>query len=70
MNNEKKRNRQSRRLETPSPGRETVNTQMETHNQGNEVSTNFNVNVQEGSGDGNCEHQLTELSLISNKIQV
>ena len=65
-----KRYRQIRRLETPSPERETNNTQIETPNAGNETLTNSNVIVQERSGDGSSENHLTEPSLISNEIQV
>ena len=65
-----KRNRRSRKLETLSPEREVNNTQVETPNTGNETVTNFNVNVQEGLGEGNSENQLTEPCQISNEIQV
>ena len=65
-----KRNRRSRSLETPIPERETNNAQVGTPNPGNETLTNFNVDVQEGLGDGNSENQLTEPSLISSEIQV
>ena len=64
------RNRRCRRLETPSPERETNNTQIDTPNQGNETLPNFNVNVPKGLGDTNSENQLTEPSLISNEIQI
>ena len=40
-----KRNRRSRRLETPSPERERERTQVETPITGNESLTNFNTVV-------------------------
>ena len=64
-----KRNRRSRRLETPSP--EKVNhTQFETPNTGNETLTNLNENVQGYLGDNVSENQLAEPSQTSNEIQV
>ena len=65
-----KRNRRSRKLETPSPEREVNNTQLESPNAGNETSTNINVNVQENLGDNTSENQLAEPSQTSNEIQV
>ena len=62
-----KRNRRSRRLETPSPSREE---NVETSNPGNITLTNFNSVDQENLGPNVSENQLTELSLISNEIQV
>ena len=64
-----KRNRRSRRLETPSPERETSNTQAETSYSGNETLTNNNAVVQENLGENNCGNQLAEPSQISNDIQ-
>ena len=65
-----KRNRRSRRLETPSPEREVNNTQLETPNTGNETLTNLNENVQGNLGDNVSENQLAEPSQTSNEIQV
>ena len=65
-----KRNRRSRRLETPSPDREVNNTQLETPNTGNETLTNLNMNVQGDLCDNISENQLVEPSQSSNKIQV
>ena len=65
-----KRNRRSRRLETPSPEREVNNTQLETPNTGNETLTNLNENVQGNLGDNVPENQLAEPSQTSNEIQV
>ena len=65
-----KKNRRSRRLETPSPEREVNITQLETPNTCNETLTNLNVNVQGNLGDSNSENQLAEPSQTSNEIQV
>ena len=65
----KKRNRRSRRLETPSPQREIGNTQVESPHTGNETLTNFNTVVQDSLGETNPEYQLIEPSQISNEIQ-
>ena len=65
-----KRNRRSRRLETPSPDRRLCEAQVETPNPGNVTLTNFNDNGQESLGCSNSENQLTEPSQISNEIQV
>ena len=65
-----KRNRKSRRLETPSPDRRLSETQVETPDPGNMTSTISNVIVQESLDCSNSENQLTEPSRISNKIQV
>ena len=65
---ENKRNRRSRRLETPSPEREVERTQVETPNTGKEILTNFNT-VQGSLGENISEDQLTEPSQISNEIQ-
>ena len=62
-----KRNRRSRRLETPSPSREE---DVETPNPGNMTLTNSNLVEQENLGSNILENQLTEPSLISNEIQV
>ena len=69
-----RRNRQSRKLETPSPDREVEVTQVETPNTGNETLTNFNTVVQESLCENNLENQLqlrepTEPSQISNETR-
>ena len=64
-----KRNRRTRRLETPSPEREIGNTQIESPNTVNETLTNFNTVVQDSSSENNPENQLIEPSQISNEIQ-
>ena len=63
-----KRNRRSRRLETPSPEREIERTQVETFITGNETLTNFNKVVQENLGENNSENQFTEPSQFSNEM--
>ena len=65
-----RRNRRSRRLQTPSPDREVEITQIETPNAGNETLTNLKTVLQESLGENNSENQLTEPSQISNEIQV
>ena len=65
-----KRNRRSRRLETPSSEKEGNNTQLETPNTGNETLTYLNGNVQGNLGDNNSKNQLADPSQISNEIQV
>ena len=62
-----KKNRRSRRLETPSPSREE---NVETPNPGNITLTNSNLVDQENLGPNILKNQLTEPSLISNEIQV
>ena len=64
-----KRNRRSRRLETPSPKREIGSTQVESPNSGKETLTNFNTFVQNSLGEDNPENQLIEPRQISNEIQ-
>ena len=64
-----RRNRRSRRLETPSPERSTDRTQVETPNTGNITLTNPDTVVQEGLGEGNSREQLVEPSQVSNEIQ-
>ena len=44
---ENRRSRRSRRLETPSPERETSEVRVDTPNQGNETLTNVNLQSQE-----------------------
>ena len=46
-----KRNRRSRRHETPSPERELSETQVETPMQGNETLTNVSTVIQEPLGE-------------------
>ena len=65
-----KRNRRSRRLETPSPDREVERTQVETLNTGNTTLTNVFSESRGNIGECNTESQLNEPSLISNEIQV
>ena len=65
-----KRNRRSRRLETPSPEREIGGIQTETHISGNVTLTNNNTVIQCNLGESNSENILTEPSQISNEIQV
>ena len=65
-----RRNRQSMRLETPSPEREINNTQVGTPNICYETLTNSNVNVQDDLGDTSLENQLTETSQTSNEIPI
>ena len=65
-----KKNRRSRRLETPSPEREVNNTQSETPNTGNVTLTSLNMNVQGDLGDNNSENQLAEPSQTCNEIEV
>ena len=64
-----RRNRRSRRLETPSPDREVERTQVETPITGNETLTKFNTVVQESLGESNSGVQLVEPSQIRNEIQ-
>ena len=64
-----RRNRRSRRLETPSPDRDVERTQVETPNTGNETLTNFNTVVQESLGENTSGVQIIEPSQISTEIQ-
>ena len=64
-----KRNRRSRRLETPSPERSMERAQDETPSTGNITLTNNNVVVQENLGENRLGEQLVEPSQISNEIQ-
>ena len=64
-----RRNRRSRRLETPSPERSRERAQAETPNTGNITLTNNNVVVQENLGENRFGEQLVEPSQISNEIQ-
>ena len=65
-----KRNRRSRRHETPSPERELSETQVETPMQGNETLTNVSTVIQEPLGENENRSSLIEPSQISNEIQV
>ena len=65
-----RRNRRSRRLETPSPDREVEVTQRGTPITGNETLTNVNTVIQRDLGEDNLENQFSEPSQISNEIQV
>ena len=65
-----KRNRRSRRHETPSPERELSETQVETPMQCNETLTNVSTVIQEPLGENENRSSLIEPSQISNEIQV
>ena len=65
-----KRNRRSRRHETPSPERELSETQVETPMQGNETLTNVSTVIQEPLGENENRSSLIEPSQISNEVQV
>ena len=65
-----RRNRRSRRLETPSPDREVEVTQKGTPITGIETLTNVNTVIQGDLSENNSENQFTEPSQISNEIQV
>ena len=54
----KTRNRRSRKFETSSPDRSLDETPIETSNQGNDILTNGNSDVQEISGADNSRPQL------------
>ena len=64
-----KRNRRSRRLETPSPERELNETQVETSTQGNITLTNTESNTQGNLDNDELRSQLIEPSQLSNEIQ-
>ena len=65
-----KRNRRSRRHETPSPDRDLSEEQVETPMQGNETLTNVSTVIQEHLGENESRSNLIEPSQISNEIQV
>ena len=65
-----KRNRRSRRHETPSPDRDLSEAQVETPMQGNETLTNVSTVIQEPLGENENRSSLIEPSQISNEIQV
>ena len=52
-----RRNRRSRRPETPTPDREVEVTQVETPNTGNGTLTNLYNEFQESLGENNSENQ-------------
>ena len=64
-----KRERGSRRQETPSQRREVEMPQVETSNTGKETLTNFNTVDQESLDENNLENQLNMPSQISNEIR-
>ena len=64
-----KRNRRSRRHETPSPDQELSEAQVETRKQGSEILTVSTV-FQEPLGENENRSNLIEPSQISNEIQV
>ena len=64
-----RRNRRSRRFETPSPDIEVEVTQVGTPITGNETLTNVNTVIQGDLGENNLDDQFTEPSQISNEIQ-
>ena len=64
-----KRNRRSKRLDTPSPEREEERTQVETPNTGIVTLTIVDSESQGIIGESDSELQLNEPSLISNKIK-
>ena len=64
-----RRNRRSRRLETPSPDSETSEIRVETPSQGNETLTNVNLQSQESLGGTDLGPRLVEPSQVSNEIQ-
>ena len=64
-----KRNRRSRRLETPSPEREENRTRVDSPETGNMTLTNSNLNVDENLGGPNLGNQLVEQSQASSEIQ-
>ena len=64
-----RRNRRSRRLETPSPEREASEVRIETPSQGNETLTNVKLQSQESLGETESRPRLVEPSQVSNEIQ-
>ena len=64
-----KRNRRSRRLETPSPEREGNRTRVDSPETGNMTLTNSNSNVDENLGGLNLGSQLVEPRQTSSEIQ-
>ena len=64
-----KRNRRSRRLETPSPEREENRIRVDSSETGNMTLTNSNLNVDENLGGLNLGNQLVAPSQASSEIQ-
>ena len=64
-----RRNRRSRRLQTPFPDGEVEVTQVGTPNTSNETLINVNTVIQGDLGENNLEDQFTEPSQISNELQ-
>ena len=65
-----KRNRRSRRHETPSPDRELSKVQVETPMQCNETLTDVSTVIQEPLSENENRPNLIEPSQISNEVQV
>ena len=65
-----RRNRRSRRLETPSPERETSEVRIETPSQGNETLTNGNLQSQESLSETDLRHRLVEPSQVIMKFKL
>ena len=65
-----RRNRRSRKLETPFSEKETSDMQVQTPNPGNVTSSNSNGEVQESLENKNLGPQLTEQSHIGKELQV
>ena len=63
-----RRNRRSRRLETPSPDREVEVTQRGTPITGNETLTNVNTVIQRDLGEDNLENQWSNLADTINSM--
>ena len=64
-----KRNRRSRRQETPSPDRRLSETRIETPIQSNETLDNGNTVIQGPLGEDDNRNLLIEPSQINNEIQ-
>ena len=64
-----RRNRRSRRLETPSPEREASEVRIETPSQGNETLINVNLQSRESLGETDLTPRLVEPSQVNNEIQ-
>ena len=64
-----KRNRRSRRLGTPSPGRSLTEVQVVTPTQGNDTLVNVDSNIRGNLDNFELGSQLIEPSQLSNEIQ-
>ena len=64
-----KRNRRSRRHETPSLDRDLSEAQVQTPMQGDETLTNVSTVIQEPLGENESRSELIEPSQVSNEIQ-